>query len=261
MRLLILWIRAAAFFLCFWTVAVVSFLATLPFSFSRRAILFARHRLWMAPTLACLRLTCGVGYDERGVENIPDGPCIFASRHQSIFEVLYFGARFRNIVYVMKREIYWIPVLGFYMWRTGMIPLNRGRGLGALGRLKREARRRRGRSDRIVIFPEGTRVAPGARADFLPGFAVLAHEMGVPVVPVALNSGELWGRRRFLKVRGCVTVSYLPAVSPELSPRELLERVRGAIEAEAARLPAARADGDGDGAGDSDGDSDGDGEN
>ncbi|MGR4000367.1 MAG: 1-acyl-sn-glycerol-3-phosphate acyltransferase [Alphaproteobacteria bacterium] len=230
MRLLFLSLRSAAFLFCFLLIGFVSFVVTIPFSFSSRAILFARHRLWMSPTLSCLRFTCGITFCERGLDNIPDGPCIFASQHQSIFEVIYFGARFRDIVYVLKREIYRIPLLGYYMWRTGMIPLDRGRGLGALARLRKEARRRRGHPGRIVIFPEGTRIAPGKRVNYLPGVAILANELGVPVVPVALNSGYLWGKRRFLKLGGCVTISFLPPISPNLPPRELLSRLQSAIE-------------------------------
>ena len=234
-------LRSAAFNLAFVLVSAAAFLAVLPFSlFSRRVILWARSRLWMSPVLGCLRAFCGVSWREEGRENVPDGPCIFASRHESAFEIFFFGARHPDVIYVMKRELYWIPFLGWYMLRTGMIPLDRSKGLRALNRLKREAHRRRGRlAGKVLIFPEGTRNAPGVRRAYLPGAAVLAGELGVPVVPVALDSGRVWGRNSFVKRPGCVTVRYLPPLDPSLAPRELLECLRAAVEGALERPPEA----------------------
>lgn len=192
--------------------------------------------VWIRPALWLLRTVCGISAEVRGAENIPAGPCIFASKHQSNWDVLFYLAHVPQAVFVAKRELLFVPLFGFFMWRAGTVALNRAGGSAELRRMTAVLSRRCAAGKSIVIFPEGTRRAPGAPPAYRGGVAVLAHRLEVPVVPVALNSGYFWGRRRFLKRPGRIVVSFLPPLPRARTSRQLLSLLEERIEAECNRL-------------------------
>jgi 1-acyl-sn-glycerol-3-phosphate acyltransferase len=190
----------------------------------------ARTSLWL------LRVVCGTGVEWRGLDKIPSGACIIASKHQSIWDIIALLVMSPDPVFILKRELMWIPLLGWYIWKAGMIPINRNSGLAALTRMTERARQELKRSRQLIIFPEGTRRPPGAAPSYKSGIAHLYHEAGVPCVPLALNSGLFWPRRSFLRFPGTIVVEALEPIEPGLASRIFLARLESVLEAAAARL-------------------------
>jgi len=179
---------------------------------------------------------CGVTLRLRGTEHIPDGPCIIAMKHQSIWESLASFSIFQRPVFIMKRELMWIPIFGWVLARLGFIPVKRGSGKMALETMIRGARQAVARDNQIIIFPGGTRSAPGSEPAYKSGVSHLYQALQIPCLPVALNSGFLWPRKRFLRPPGVITVHILPAIPPGLPPRLMFERVVHDIEVARLRL-------------------------
>ena len=209
-------------------------LATFPFK------PFTRYRvisLWARMMVAAAGAICGIRYRVIGAENIPRGPCIILSKHQSAWETLAFQVIFPPQVWVVKRELLWIPFFGWGLAMLEPIAIDRGAGPRALRQLLDQGRERLSRGYCIVIFPEGTRIAPGARGEYHPGGAWLAVQAGAPVVPVAHNAGETWRRNAFLKRPGLVTVSIGAPLDPRnMTAQALNRKVEDWIEAEMQRI-------------------------
>ena len=170
------------------------------------------------------------------MENLPPGPCIIASKHQSTWETMSYTVLFDDVAIVLKRGLLFIPIVGWAMARAGNIAVARGDGAIALRGLVRQARARAKAGRSILIFPEGTRVAVGAERAYHVGTAALYRQLGLPVVPVALNSGVFWGRRKWLKRPGVITVEILPAIEPGLGREVFMTTLRERIERATARL-------------------------
>ncbi len=203
----------------------------------RRAVV-AWSRLWIGFVLGWLHLTCGLTHRVRGRENLPAGPAIIASKHQSSWETMSYTLLFDDAAIVLKRELLFIPIVGWAMARAGNIGVERGEGAAALRGLLRQARAKLAEGRSILIFPEGTRVAVGAERSYQVGTAALYRQLGVPVVPVALNSGVFWGRRKFIKWPGVIDVEILPAIAPGLGRDEFMATLRERIETATKRLVA-----------------------
>jgi 1-acyl-sn-glycerol-3-phosphate acyltransferase len=188
--------------------ALVPLVAALPFA--RR---YAFTRSWAIVNLRWLEWTCGVRYRVIGRENLPAGPVVVLSKHQSTWETLVFQELFPPLVWVMKRELLWVPFFGWGLAMGRPIAIDRGAGRRAMEQMLKQGKQRLADGLWVVIFPEGTRMNPGQRGRYRPGGALLAVQAGVPVLPVAHNAGELWGKRRFLKHPGTITVAIGPAIS------------------------------------------------
>jgi len=171
-----------------------------------------------------------------GLENLPAGPVIIACKHQSTWETLAFTLLFANIAIVLKRELLFIPIVGWAMARAGNIAVARGDGASALRGLVKHAKAAIADGRSVVIFPEGTRVAPGDRRPYQVGTAALYRQLGVPVVPMALNSGLFWGRRQWVKRPGVITLEILPPIAPGLSREAFMDTLREQIEGATDRL-------------------------
>lgn len=193
-------------------------------------------RRWGATVLAGLRPIAGIRYEVSGWENLPDGPVVVASMHQSAFDTLVWLLLLRNPAYVLKRELTRIPVFGPMCTLAEMIAVDRDAGAAAIRALLRGGDRAVAQGRAIVIFPEGTRVAPGQRAPLHPGVAALAVRTGVPVVPVATDSGLCWGRRAFRKRSGVIHIVIRPKLPPGLSRPEVMARLEAEFEQGAAAL-------------------------
>ena len=196
-------------------------------------------RLWAAGALGLLAWTVGLRHEIRGVENLPAGAAIIALKHQSAWDTVILPVMFRHPAIVIKHELAWLPIYGWYAVRAGGIPIDRGAGASALKRMLVRAKRAVAEGRPIAIFPEGTRTAVGARLPYHPGVAALYTQLGVPLVPVAVNSGVFWGRRSFLKFPGRIVLEILPAIAPGQPRREVMVELEARIEAATARLVAA----------------------
>ncbi|MCC8428321.1 1-acyl-sn-glycerol-3-phosphate acyltransferase [Reyranella aquatilis] len=203
-----------------------------------RRFVVAWSLFWIDFCLWWLRITCRLTHRVGGLENMPAGPVIFACKHQSSWETLAFSRLFPGAATVMKRELVLIPVVGWAMARVGNIAVERGDGSKALRGLVKQAKATLAEGRSILIFPEGTRVAVGDERPYQVGTAALYRQLGVPVVPVALNSGLFWGRRKFIKRPGVIDVEILPAIPPGLSRDAFMKTLRERIEGATNRLVA-----------------------
>jgi len=201
------------------------------------------RRYWMATgwtrfAIASGKVVCGMRYQILGRENLPDGPAIILSKHQSAWETLWLTTAMpRPLTFVYKRELHYLPFVGWAMATLGMINIDRSRGHDAFEQVVERGSEHLARGWWIVIFPEGTRTAPGAAPRYKTGGPRLAVRTGALVIPIAHNSGELWPRRAFLKTPGTITVSIGPPIDPAgRTAEEVAQRVESWIENEMHRL-------------------------
>ncbi|WP_026379973.1 lysophospholipid acyltransferase family protein [Afifella pfennigii] len=195
-------------------------------------------KFWTASSLFWHRLITGIGEEVTGLENIPEGGCIIAAKHQSTWETMRLVYMLDKPAYILKRELMWIPLLGWYLKKYGHIPVDRGSRSKALASIAVHGKDRARRGYQIIIFPEGTRRPPLAEPSYRYGVVHLYKELGVPVVPVALNAGLYWPRRSFAHVRGTVRMQVLPPIEPGLPSAVFQERLTTAIEEASNRLIA-----------------------
>jgi 1-acyl-sn-glycerol-3-phosphate acyltransferase len=189
-----------------------------------------RFELWL------LKVVCGIKLEVRGREKLPQGACLVAAKHQSAWETFGLIPLFRDPALLMKRELLWIPFHGWFSHKFGMIPVDRDKGPAALRRMVREAKLRVAQGREIIIFPEGTRRAPGAPPDYKTGVVLLYETLQIPCVPLALNSGAFWPRRSLSLRPGTIVVEFLDPIPPGLPKAEFLDGLSRSIETASARL-------------------------
>lgn len=200
----------------------------------------ARYRVittWTRLVVGAATLICGIRYRVIGADNVPREPCVILSKHQSAWETLAWQIIFPPQVWVMKRELLWIPFFGWGLAMLWPIAINRSSGAKALRQMAEQGHERLKAGFFIVIFPEGTRVAPGTRGTYHPGGAWLTVKTGALALPVAHNAGECWRKNAFIKRPGLITVSIgKPIESRGLSAAELNQRIEDWIEGEMPKL-------------------------
>ena len=201
-----------------------------------RRTTFHCQRFWARGVLWLMRTTVGIDVEIRGQQNLPAGACIIAAKHQSAWDTLIWHLIVEDPAMIMKRELLAIPLYGWYSRKVGMIAVDRSGGAAALRRMLRQAKAAAAQQRPIVIFPEGTRTAPGETRPYQPGVVALYGHLDLPVVPVALNSGHFWPRRRFLRKPGTIQLEYLEAMPPGLERRPFVAALENRIEAACARL-------------------------
>ncbi|KAI95831.1 acyl-phosphate glycerol 3-phosphate acyltransferase [Rhodomicrobium udaipurense JA643] len=183
-----------------------------------------------------LRVICGTKMEVRGREKLLPGPCIVAAKHQATWDTFAPLSLMRDPALVMKAELLSIPLYGRFCKKFELIPIQRELGPAALRQMMREARGRVAQGREIVIFPEGTRAAPGAAPNYKPGIIVLYQDLKVPVCPMALNSGMFWRRNSFLRYPGTIVVEFLDPIPPGLPKLEFMQRLESEIETASERL-------------------------
>ena len=192
---------------------------------------------WALTVLWLLRVLCGIRMEVRGAENIPKEPCIVLCKHQSAWETIALQKVFPPQVWVLKRELLWLPFFGWGLAMTSPIAIERSDGREAMRQLLKQGKERLKIGFCVVIFPEGTRISYGQRSKYKIGGAMLAASSGAPAVPVAHNAGKLWGKNSFLKRPGVITMSIgVPLETAGLKADEINQRVEAWIEAEVERL-------------------------
>ncbi len=187
--------------------------------------------------LKVYEIVCGVSYEVKGREHLPDGGCVIAMKHQSTWDTFAMFAIFREPVFVFKSELARIPFFGWTLLRMGCIPVTRGAGKAALDSMIQGTIAACAQGKQVVIFPEGTRGVVGQAAAYKTGVSHLYQAMGGGAfVPVALNSGLLWPRRNFLRPPGVITVEILPPIPPGLQRKDMQQRLEDDIERASERL-------------------------
>lgn len=233
-----IWLRTALFFTGWVLATFMLGVLALPCLLSQRAS-WAVARGWAAASLCWLRLCCGVKTTLLGLEHLPHAPFLVASKHQSAWDTLVLWRQFKNPSFVLKRELYLIPIFGWYLRRTGQIAIDRKAGRAALQQILQQAQHMVQQKRTIVIFPEGTRVKPGEEKPFHAGVARLSQALGWPVVPAALNGGCAWPKHTLKKYPGPAMVEFLPPQPAFVEPiGPWLEQLQRLINTHSAMLEA-----------------------
>ena len=212
--------------------ALAAALITPPYAFLALAIFFlppmTRYRIistWSVAIVWLARIICGVRWKVTGTERLPAVPSIILSKHQSAWETLAFQAIFPPQVWVLKRSLLWVPFVGWGIGMLSPIAIDRSQRIRALKQTLEQGRARLAQGFWVVVFPEGSRVDPGTRGTWQIGGPWLAAHAGAPVVPVAVNSGELWPRNGFIKHPGTIEVMILDPIDPAGMKAEALSRL------------------------------------
>ena len=228
-----------AFMFAYALLSVIVMTLSLPFP---RPVLMSIVRAWPRVSAPLFHLFVGIRHEFRGIQNIPDGPFILASKHQSAWDTMAFYWVLNDPAFILKKELLALPLYGWCARKARVIGVDRSGGAKALRSMVEQAKGYIDQGRPIIIFPEGTRTVPGQRLPDHPGIAALYTRLNVPVVPVALNSGLFWGRRSFVKYPGCIAIEFLPPIPPGMERRafmtELTERIETAndhLNAEAMR--------------------------
>ena len=229
------YIRSGIFnFLFFgWTTFMLAFLwIAMPFSPAtfRRAI-----SLWPKGCFALLKII-SVTFEMRGLENLPKKPVVFAVKHQSVWETIFFLWQHRDNAYIMKSELTRIPFWGWYMTKSSHVLVDRTGGAKSMRELIRKTKEIMDNSRSIAIFPEGTRMPSGSIGTFHPGVAAIYTQLDTTIVPVAVNSGLFWPRRKFLKNPGKIIIEFLPPIEPGMGRKEFMAELQSRIKAATEKL-------------------------
>lgn len=185
---------------------------------------------WTTSTHWLHRVIVGTRMEVIGQENMPDDGCIVACKHQSVWEFYAVNSLVRDSAFVLKAELMKIPFFGWYVNKLRHIPIRRGDKGRAMRRMIAIARERIAERRQLIIFPEGTRKAPGQEPDYRYGVTRMYLDLNCPVVPVALNSGLYWPRRKFLRHPGTIRVKILEPIMPGLSAKEFAAELERRIE-------------------------------
>jgi 1-acyl-sn-glycerol-3-phosphate acyltransferase len=229
-------VRSILFNALFYANLICFFVFSLPSLLLPRRYARACIRACALVTLWLLRTVCGIGAEFRGIGKLPKTACIIACKHQSAWETFGLFAVLDAPVFILKRELMWVPFFGWYAWKAGYIAVDRSAGLAALTGMTTRAKSALADGYQLVIFPEGTRRPPGAAPDYKPGIAHLYGKAGVPCVPIALNSGLHWPRRSLLRPPGTIILEILDPIAPGLDRATFLTRLQDTIEDATARL-------------------------
>jgi 1-acyl-sn-glycerol-3-phosphate acyltransferase len=197
----------------------------------------AMFHFWGRGVVGLLAI-CGIRVEVRGREHIPTGPALVAPKHQCMLDVFAQFTWLPGSVFVMKKELNWIPWFGWYAAKVGTIDIDRGAGASALKQMVREAKALFAKGRQVVIFPEGHRGEPGVAGDYKPGVAALYRELNVPVCPVATNSGVHWPAHGFVRKPGVIVFEYLEPIPPGLKRAEFMRILQERIETASNRLLA-----------------------
>lgn len=229
-------VRSLAFNVIFYLNLIVWMVVILPVLLLPRYILVAIIRAWANFNFGLLRTIAGIDVEVRGRNKIPPGACLVAAKHQSVWETFALFAFFDDPCFILKRELMWIPFFGWYARKDRLIAVDRGSRSAALRGMKDAAHRELSAHRQIVIFPEGTRRAPGAEPAYKYGVVALYTSLNVPCVPIALNSGLFWPRRQFVRKPGTIVIEILDPIVPGMEKSEFAACLEHTIETASARL-------------------------
>ncbi|ABD90386.1 lysophospholipid acyltransferase family protein [Rhodopseudomonas palustris] len=231
-----IFLRSLVFNILFYILLVFWVLVGIPTFLMPRWAIINIAKYWGISSIWLMRLICNTKVEFRGLEKIPEGPLIVASKHQSMWETFALLQFFDQPLYILKRELLWIPFFGWYLSKADMIGVNRGNGGRALVSMARRAGEEVRRGRQLIIFPEGTRTAVDAEPRYKTGVGQIYADCEVPCIPVALNSGLFWPRRAFLRYPGTIVVEFLDPLPAGLPRKQFLLQVSELIETATNRL-------------------------
>jgi len=226
-------LRSTLFNVCFYSWLLLLAIPSFPLLALPRRLLPPVVRFWARGVMVMLWLICGLRYRLEGQENLPAGPVLIAAKHQSAWDTIIFLLLFRDPAYVLKQELFKLPLYGWFARHHRMIGIDRAGRAAALKAMLSAAQEATAEGRSLVIFPQGTRTTPGQPASEVPyhsGVYALARGCSLPTVPVALNSGLFWGSKAYLKRSGEIVVRYLPALAPDLDRKTYMAQLEQEIE-------------------------------
>lgn len=231
-------LRSLLFHACFHLNTILHLIFCLPFLFVPRRIFWKAVHNWASVNHWLLRTICDTRFEIVGRERIPPGALLVAAKHQSAWETFALLLLLEDPLFVLKRELMWLPVFGWYVAKAEMIPVRRGARSAALADIAARGKREIARGRQIIMFPEGTRRAVGAEPAYKYGVVHLYGQLGVRCLPVALSSGVFWPRRKLVIHPGKIRMEILPPIEPGLPESVFAARMQDAIETATARLVA-----------------------
>lgn len=231
-------LRSLFFNICFTAWALIASIIFAPLFLVSSDAAMKAGRPWAMVALWLAKHICGLTYEIRGQQYLTHQPVIYACKHQSAWETAIFLMLFKAPAYVLKRELLRIPGWGWYLWRMKMIAIDRSAKASSMKHMLRQAKEALNAGRPIVIYPEGTRRAPGAEPMYHPGVVALYSMLHVPVIPVALNSGVYWGKNAFTKRPGKIIMEFLPPIAPGEDKKEFMQKLQNSIETASNRLLA-----------------------
>ncbi len=223
-------LRAFIFNLVFYINLIFLLVIYLPLLIAPRKWIMEGLKFWGHSSIWWHRILVGTQVEFRHLERIPKGPLMVACKHQSLWETFALFALFDDPVVVMKKELMWIPFFGWYGAKMRMIPVDRSEGARSLRKVIAVAKEETAKGRQIIIFPEGTRTAPGAEPVYRGGIALIYHALGLPCLPVALNSGWFWPRRKAVRYPGTIIVDILEPMEAGLAKAKFLQNLERTIE-------------------------------
>ena len=230
------WLLSLVFIVQMYLAMAVLALVFAPWAlFSRRGAYAAMHS-YCAWVIFTARLLCGLRSEVRGTP--PDGECVIAAKHQSFLDIILIFHAVPRGKFIMKRELIYAPFLGQYALRIGCVPVNRGKRGVAITRMKADVAAGAAEPGQLIIYPQGTRVAPGETKPYKVGTGLLYDQLAQPCVPVATNVGVFWPKRGILRKPGLAVVEFLPPIAPGLPVAEFMKRLETEIETQSNRLMA-----------------------
>jgi 1-acyl-sn-glycerol-3-phosphate acyltransferase len=234
--MVLIFLRSLVYNVLFYLLLAFWVIVGIPTFLMPRSGILTVARNWARSSIWLMRVVCNIKVEYRGLEKIPKGPLIVASKHQSMWETFALLQFFDQPLFIVKRELRWIPFFGWYLIKSNMIGVDRSAGGRALLQMTRRAGEQVRRGRQLIIFPEGTRTPVGAPPHYKTGIAQIYVDCGVPCVPVALNSGLFWPRRTFMRYPGTLVVEFLDPLPPGLSRREFITQISTVIEDATNRL-------------------------
>lgn len=237
------WLRSLIFIVLMYGGMLVLGLVFLPFAIASRRYAYMATKSYTHYVRWLARHLVGLHSEVRG--EVPPDEVIVAAKHQSFFDILMIFSVLPKPKFIMKAELRWAPILGFYALRIGCVPVNRGKRAQAIARMKADVQAGQAEPGQLVIYPQGTRIAPGVKAPYKVGAGVLYDQLGQDCVPVAANVGLFWPKRGIYRKPGVAVVEFLPRIPAGLSVAEVTKRLEEVIESNSDRLMAEAGYGDG----------------
>jgi 1-acyl-sn-glycerol-3-phosphate acyltransferase len=223
-------VRSLVFNAAFYGLLIVWLSAGLPLFLAKRSTrqsyiaVLNRNVFWL------MRVICRLNLEVVGRDNIPAGKLLVASKHQSAIDNFIVWSLFRDPTYILKRELRWVPLLGWWIKAMRMIPVDRGGGPSVHKALNKCVAQELAEDRQVMIFPEGTRKVPGSPPDYKRGVALLYVNSNAPCLPVALDTGLYWPRRKFMRYPGTIKVEILPAIEPGMKRDDFLALLQERVE-------------------------------
>lgn len=226
--------KSLAFVIQMYLMMAIMAIACFPICALSREMSFPCVRLYCAWIRWTARWMVGIETEIRG--KVPEGETLIAGKHQSFLDVILIVSVAPRPKFIMKKSIKWLPFVGYYAMRIGCVPIEREKRGKIIGQMVRDVEEGRAKPGQLIIFPQGTRVAPGETKPYKIGAAVLYQEMGQPCVPVATNVGVLWPKRSFYRKPGKAVVEFLEPLAPGLERGRFMKEIEARIEGESNRL-------------------------